>query len=89
MEMQLPMQILLAAIDPIICPLLNLSVFIETFGDHGGLMFDRAKKLPLTLSMKSLQVLISGRSGLGKWELTAFARALQHMRADLAYPRTG
>jgi len=48
MEMQSPMQILLAAIDPSICPLLNLSVFIETFGGHGGLMFDRTKTLPLT-----------------------------------------
>jgi hypothetical protein len=87
--MQSPTQLLLAAMDPIIFPLLNLAVFIETFGGHGGLMFDRAKKLPLTLSMKSLQVLISGRSELGKWELTAFARALQHLQEDLAYPRTG
>jgi len=76
-EMQSPTQILLAAMDPIICPLLNLAVFIETFGGHGGLMFDCAKKLPLNLWMKSLQVLISGRSGLGEWELTAFARALE------------
>ena len=88
-EMQLPMQLLLAAMDPIICLLLNLTVFIETFGGHGGLIFGHAKKLPLTLLMKSLQVLISGCSGLGEWELTAFARALQHLRADLAYPRTG
>ena len=43
-EMQSQMQLLLAAMDPIICPLLNLAVFIETFGGHGGLMFDRAKK---------------------------------------------
>ena len=56
-EIQSPTQILIAAMDPIICPLLNLAVFIETFGGHGGLMFDRAKKLPLTLLMKSLQVL--------------------------------
>jgi hypothetical protein len=48
-EMQSPTQILLAAIDPIICPLLNLSVFIETFGGHGGLMFDRAKKTTTNL----------------------------------------
>ena len=88
-EVQSPTQLLLAAMDPIICPLLNLAVFIEMFGGHGGLMFDRAKKTTINLSMKSLQVLISGRSGLGEWELTAFARALQHLRADLAYPRTG
>ena len=88
-EMQLPTQILLAAMDPIICPLLNLVVFIEMFGSHGGLMFGCTKKLPLTLLMKSLGVLISGCSGLGEWELTAFARALQHLQADLAYPRTG
>jgi hypothetical protein len=48
-EMQLPTQILLAAMDPIICPLLNLAVFIETFGGHGGLMFDRAKKTTTNL----------------------------------------
>ena len=43
-EMQSPTQILLAAMDPIICLLLNLAVFIETFGGHGGLMFESAKK---------------------------------------------
>jgi len=47
-EMQSSTQLLLAAMDPIICPLLNLAVFIETFGGHGGLMFDRTKTLPLT-----------------------------------------
>ena len=48
-EMQSPTQLLLAAMDPIICPLLNLAVFIETFGGHGGLMFDRAKKTTTNL----------------------------------------
>jgi hypothetical protein len=48
-EMQSPMQLLLTAMDPNICPLLNLTVFIETFGGHGGLMFDRAKKTTTNL----------------------------------------
>ena len=48
-EVQSPTQLLLAAMDPIICPLLNLAVFIETFGGHGGLMFDRAKKTTTNL----------------------------------------
>ena len=48
-EMQSPTQILIAAMDPIICPLLNLAVFIETFGSHGGLMFERAKKTTTNL----------------------------------------
>ena len=49
-EMQLPTQLLIAAMGPIICPLLNLVVFIETFGgNHGGLIFDRAKKTTTNL----------------------------------------
>ena len=48
-EMQLPTQLLLAAMDPIICLLLNLAVIIETLGGHGGLMFDRAKKTTTNL----------------------------------------
>ena len=49
-EMQSPTQILIAAMDPIICPLLNLAVYMETFGGHaGGLMFDHSKKTTTNL----------------------------------------
>ena len=49
-EMQSPTQILIAAMDPIICPLLNLVVYMETFGGHaGGLMFDYSKKTTTNL----------------------------------------
>ena len=43
-ERESPTQIMFASMDPIVCPLLNLAVFMETVGTEGGLLFGRSAK---------------------------------------------
>lgn len=43
-ERQSPTQILFAAMDPIVCPLLNIAILMETLGSEGGLIFGRSKQ---------------------------------------------
>ena len=43
-ERDSPTQIIFASMDPIVCPLLNLSVMMEVIGTTGGLLFGRSNK---------------------------------------------
>ena len=48
-ESQSPTQILFAAMDPIVCPLLNVAILMETVGSDAGLMFGRSNKTAANL----------------------------------------
>ena len=48
-ERDSPTQIIFAAMDPIVCPLLNLSVMMEALGTVGGMLFGRSNKTAANL----------------------------------------
>jgi hypothetical protein len=48
-ERQSPTQVLFASMDPIVCPLLNIAILIETVGYEGGLLFGRTNKTAANL----------------------------------------
>ena len=80
--------IFFALMDPIVCPVLNLAVYVEMFGtqDWGRFFLIGRVLADLLSTLKNcLQVLISKQQGQGSLEPTASARVLQPMRASLAF----
>ena len=43
-ERQCPTQILFAAMNPLLCPMLRLGIYLETVGTHGDLLFPQTNK---------------------------------------------
>ncbi len=89
-ERQSPTQILFASMDPIVCPLLNISILMETVGSEGGgLIFGKTNKTAANLLKQVYQsaFLFLPPSVRASWERIVYPRALQLLLPVLGVTR--